>query len=408
MRYNRKGSFELTRIFLIRHAEAEGNIYRRAHGQFNGQITGNGFRQIELLRQRFESEKIDAVYSSDLSRAKTTAAAIYVPHALTLHEERDLREVNVGSWEDRAWGNLLHEYPEMSERFGSDPGKWHTEGSEPYGHVKERMTDVISSIARRHNNEAVAVFSHGFAIRSFLCGVLGVPSEESYKVQYCDNTAVTLLSYDGGALSVDYLGDNAHLTGGSSTFAYQTWWREEKDRRSEDMRYELLDDAEAQGGPGVKDYAAFLDDERAGQLALDFGSAAAGNGGKAEGSGTAVSGGKAEGSGTAGNGGKAEGSGTAVSGASGTNDTADGSGSVDGNSAAWIRKIYIKPDFRLRRYGIQLVGQAVSDSRKLRREKLQVRVPADSPEIGFFLKCGFIKAEDSDSFCVMQMNVRNW
>ena len=355
MRYNRKGSFKLTKIFLIRHAEAEGNIYRRAHGHFNGQITGNGFRQIELLKQRFEGVKIDAVYSSDLSRAKTTAAAIYVPHTLALYEDQGLREVNVGSWEDRAWGNLLHEYPEMSECFGSDPDKWRTEGSEPYAHVRERMTDSILSIARRHDGETAAIFSHGFAIRTFLCGVLGVKSDESYKVPYCDNTAVTLLSFDRGVLSVDYLGDNSHLTDDSSTFAYQTWWRDEKDRRSEDMRYELsgeavsFTDVEA----GRKSYTAYLEDEQAGQLELDFTGGA-------------------------------------------------------GESSGWIRNIYIRPDFRRRRYGIQLIGQAVSDSRRLRREKLQMSIPNDSPDLGFFLKCGFTNTGGSDSSCLLQMNVRNW
>ena len=29
----------MTKIYLIRHAEAEGNLYRMAHGHYNGMIT---------------------------------------------------------------------------------------------------------------------------------------------------------------------------------------------------------------------------------------------------------------------------------------------------------------------------------------------------------------------------------
>ena len=42
----------MTRIYLIRHAEAEGNIYRRMHGQYDSRITPNGMRQIAALEKR--------------------------------------------------------------------------------------------------------------------------------------------------------------------------------------------------------------------------------------------------------------------------------------------------------------------------------------------------------------------
>ena len=43
----------MTTIYLIRHAEAEGNLYRRAHGWYNSTITDRGYRQIAALAKRF-------------------------------------------------------------------------------------------------------------------------------------------------------------------------------------------------------------------------------------------------------------------------------------------------------------------------------------------------------------------
>ena len=59
----------MTTIYLIRHAEAEGNLYRRVHGWYNSLITENGYRQIAALEERFRDIHIDAVWSSEIGRA---------------------------------------------------------------------------------------------------------------------------------------------------------------------------------------------------------------------------------------------------------------------------------------------------------------------------------------------------
>ena len=60
----------MTTIYLIRHAEAEGNLYRIAQGQANSSITDRGERQIQALARRFADIPIDAVYDNDLYRQR--------------------------------------------------------------------------------------------------------------------------------------------------------------------------------------------------------------------------------------------------------------------------------------------------------------------------------------------------
>ena len=86
----------MTTIYLIRHAEAEGNLYRRVHGWYDSLITENGYRQIAALEERFRDIHIDAVYSSDLFRTRTTARAIYRSKNLPLRTHPGLRELNLG------------------------------------------------------------------------------------------------------------------------------------------------------------------------------------------------------------------------------------------------------------------------------------------------------------------------
>lgn len=100
----------MTTVYLIRHAEAEGNLYRIAHGQYDGLITDRGYQQLRVLKKRFDDVPIDAVYSSDLFRARTTARAIYEPKGLELHLEPAFREIHMGCWEGRPWQELNTAY----------------------------------------------------------------------------------------------------------------------------------------------------------------------------------------------------------------------------------------------------------------------------------------------------------
>ena len=56
----------MTRIYFVRHAEAEGNLYRIAQGQYNSLLTDRGWRQVAARRQRSAGIHSDAVYASDL------------------------------------------------------------------------------------------------------------------------------------------------------------------------------------------------------------------------------------------------------------------------------------------------------------------------------------------------------
>ena len=53
------------KLYLIRHAEAEGNIFRRVHGWYDSSVTPNGLRQIAALQKRFETVQVDEMCIRD-------------------------------------------------------------------------------------------------------------------------------------------------------------------------------------------------------------------------------------------------------------------------------------------------------------------------------------------------------
>lgn len=215
----------MTRVYLIRHGEAEGNIYRRAQGHYDSWISAKGYRQIDALAERFKNEHIDVLYSSDLFRTRTTAGAITKYHELELHTLPELREVCLGEWEDVPWGNLSEDHPEAMTAFNDDPQAWHVEGAESFDELGERMHSAICRIAAAHAGQTVVCVSHGMAIRTLLAKIMNIPSKEISRLPHGDNTAVSLLEVDDEGIKVVFYNDVSHLQGELSTFARQSWWR---------------------------------------------------------------------------------------------------------------------------------------------------------------------------------------
>ena len=223
----------MTKIYLVRHAEAEGNAYRRIHGQYDSRITPNGLRQVEALRTRFQDIPIDACYASDLNRTCVTARSVYLPKGLELRRDRRFREVDLGRWEDIPFGWLERFEPERMTQFNKEPQLWSVKDSETFPEYTQRFLTALREAAEENDGKTIAVFTHGCVLRGvqYLLGGNEWPP-------YCDNTAVSLLGYENGAFRIEYLNDSSHLSDEISTFARQKWWRAGGDRRDFNMWFE--------------------------------------------------------------------------------------------------------------------------------------------------------------------------
>lgn len=226
----------MTKLYIIRHAEAEGNLYRRIHGWYDSLITKKGWMQIRALEKRFENIHIDAVYSSDLIRTQMTASGIFFPKGLPLYSNSQLREVGMGIWEDMTWGDAEREYTQQIKYFTNDQEKWSISGGESYKALQQRIFSALTEIAKNSCGKTVAVVTHGTAIRALIAYIKGIPSENLRSIFHCDNTAVTTLIYNGG-FEIESYGDVSHLPEHLQTVSNQTWWKSKDGCDSSNLRY---------------------------------------------------------------------------------------------------------------------------------------------------------------------------
>ena len=197
----------MTEIYLVRHTEAEGNLYKMMQGHWDGNVTPLGRCEVAALAERFRNIHIDAVYSSDLFRSVITATAL-AGEGQEIIEDKRLREINVGPWEGEFFGNLMQNEPESLQVFMKDMASWHIDGAETFDEVQERMVVAVSEIAGKHKGQTIGITSHGVAILCFMAKIL----EKGYNdIPIPRNTAVTKLWFDGEKFFVDYYDDGSHL-----------------------------------------------------------------------------------------------------------------------------------------------------------------------------------------------------
>jgi probable phosphoglycerate mutase len=201
----------MTKIYLICAAESEGELYRIAQGQYDGNLTDCGWRQVKSLEKRFADIRIDEVYTSDLYRACATAGSIFKPKDLIAHVRQDLREICLGEWEGINWGNIAYEEPNPFSNFKTALDKWYVKGAEKPGQVLDRITNAILQIAAENAGKSVAVVSHGIAIRFLLAAMQDVPLEKVHEIPLPQNTAVAVVEVHGDTLELVTQDDVSHL-----------------------------------------------------------------------------------------------------------------------------------------------------------------------------------------------------
>ena len=203
----------MTSIYLVRHAQAVGNLERRFQGHTDHPLTPMGILQARSVGHRFQALPIRQVYTSPLRRAYDTAAAIASIHGQAPVREPGLIEINGGDLEDRLFDELSAIYPEEYRNFIEAPHSFTAVGQgETYRQVYERMRDVTLELADRHRGQTIVLVSHGCALRCLLSYAMGLPLQRMNEVPWGQNTGVSHLLFSEASLpAVAYTWDITHL-----------------------------------------------------------------------------------------------------------------------------------------------------------------------------------------------------
>lgn len=185
-------------VILVRHGATDWNLQGRCQGSTDRDLSDAGVRQAEQIATLLSGEKIDAIYSSNLRRARRTAAVISEPHHLPVLIEEDIRELDHGDLEGLTFNEIKEKHAEFLLRWRSEPGEIRVPGGERLDDVATRAWNALTQIVDRHcGAQRILAVSHNFPILGIICRLTGTHLNH-YRTFHLDPCSVTRLAHDPG------------------------------------------------------------------------------------------------------------------------------------------------------------------------------------------------------------------
>ena len=141
-------------LWLVRHGETTRSVAREIAGWSDPPLTERGRREAMALKPRLAPERFDGVWSSDLDRARTTAALAWGE----ARPDARLREFNFGEMEEVPYRDIDPDLATQAMRFRD----FQAPGGEDTAGFRSRLEGFITELPPgRH-----LLFVHGGVIRA--------------------------------------------------------------------------------------------------------------------------------------------------------------------------------------------------------------------------------------------------
>ena len=200
----------MMRLILVRHGQTEWNAGGRYQGQSNVALSELGRRQAECLAGNFPVQSLDAIYSSDLDRARETAECVGRKFGVPVCLEPSFRELSFGDWEGLTYQEISTRWPEEANKLFTAPDTLKIPNGETFQDLQKRALAKIDILYKEHIDETVAVFAHGAINKTMLAGLMHIPLHYLWSIRQ-DNTAVNILRIDEGYVTVELVNSTFHL-----------------------------------------------------------------------------------------------------------------------------------------------------------------------------------------------------
>ncbi|TDD04630.1 histidine phosphatase family protein [Saccharopolyspora terrae] len=165
----------LDRLVLWRHGETDYNLAGRIQGHLDSSLTANGVEQAEQAAPAIAAFEPSVAVSSDLNRARTTAAAYAKVSGEPVKLDKRLRETHVGEWQGLSGAEVEHGWPGALNTWRANPD-WAPPGGESRIEVATRAVEVVTELDDHYEGTAL-LCAHGGLITALTAKLLALPVE---------------------------------------------------------------------------------------------------------------------------------------------------------------------------------------------------------------------------------------
>ena len=200
------------RVYLIRHGEVAWNRENSYIGSTDLPLNDAGRRQAALLADRLKDREFEAVYASDLGRARETAEIIAEKLGLSVVIVPALRELDYGDWEGMPEVELPKRFPDLFAEWRANPADVRPPNGETFAELRDRACPALEKIAEAHPDGNVIVVAHKSTNRTILCCLMGIHINH-YREIGQGNAALNVIERKpDGRFVVESVNDTSHLS----------------------------------------------------------------------------------------------------------------------------------------------------------------------------------------------------
>lgn len=154
-------------------------------------------------RQRIYFSKGDhEVYTSPLQRTLITAEYIFEKNKIHICD--DLKEINMGEWENLSFSEIKNKWTDLYEKRGRNPYQTKIRKGESLEDVAYRMEAALDSILSKSQKDVVLV-THSGCIKALLCK-WGYLTEEELLTRHIPNYSMTVFEENNGQIELKTIG----------------------------------------------------------------------------------------------------------------------------------------------------------------------------------------------------------
>jgi broad specificity phosphatase PhoE len=199
----------MAELILARHGETAWNVEKVFRGRADVNLDEVGVEQAELLGKYLNHWKLEAIYSSPLSRALDTANIVARDHKIAINIAEGLIDLDYGDWQSLPEQEVKRLYPDILKEWHNNPQKVRMPGGESLGDVRGRAAQVVNGVLSRHQGSVLLV-SHRVVIKVLICYLLGLDNSHFWNIKQ-DVGGITVFAYADGRFVLTRHNDTSHL-----------------------------------------------------------------------------------------------------------------------------------------------------------------------------------------------------
>jgi len=187
------------KLIVVRHGETVENTKHIMMGHMHGTLSGNGREQARAVAQKLRKQRIDAIFSSDLGRARATVRQIARYHKVPVVYTKALREQNYGIFQGRPLSELIEAQESGAARGGV---AFKIPGGESRLDMMRRVRKFVKGLEVRYEGKTVLVLGHAGTVWSLISIYRHIPLGKAIKKMKPRNTGVLIMSISNGKARV--------------------------------------------------------------------------------------------------------------------------------------------------------------------------------------------------------------